>query len=538
MNEMPLPSASARSHGRTAACIALFAAFLSASPSAQQPEQSAFGCEPGAVQVLVDGHPRLKFEPLEYRPLFFSGHQFTFKSVPFGLVRIYLTATVSEDGIGPGSTAQLTIYAETATTAEMAVAGKSRWWRLAGRTRPDDSYIDTSHTLQFEPRRLWNCFGFENRPEDECAFADVSLASEDDNLPLIVIGFTQHLGGANAQNWTDARLLLDFRSDPPQVAATLDCGYNEGGGACSALDSSMSPRSALDCAWAADVNDFLCTETTSQGRGSHRDFYLFANRLAPARRSEVASLEAAAEVLARNGKGQSVTVYKLGPVSFIDEIRIDARTSAMLLSGDGTFYLAPHTAGETGRILSIVPHGILDPASAPEVVELPQGRWTGDVASAFTSRTIFRSGDLTVLQVVEIKDAPHLYWVGIQAGDGGLTFDATRLVGDGSYEGCGKVKVPAAVLSVGEIAKPFRVQVRIQPPTVDNMFGEADVEWPGESEGEEIDTCFRNATVSWSSGTFTTQVDRRPCPSPDKPHRVTVDADGRLRLDAGSERKE
>lgn len=488
--------------------------------------------------MLVDGHPRLKFEPLEHRPALFTGHQFFFKCAPFGLVRIHLTATVPEEGIGRESTAQLTIYAETATTAEDAAAGQSRWWRLVTRSRPNGSYIDASHTLLFEARRLANCFGFENRPESQCAFADVSLASKDGNLPLIVIGFTQNLGGANARNWTDARLLLDFRSDPPKVAATLDCGYNEGGGACTALDSSMSPRSMLDCGWAPDVNDFLCTESTSEGHGSHRDFYLFANRLAPARRSEVASLEEAADVLAGKGKGQTVTVHRLGPVSFVDEIRIDARTSAMLLGGDGTFYLATRAAGKTGRILSVVPHGILDPASAPEAVELPEARWTGDFASAFTSRTIFRARDLTVLQVVETKDASHLYWIGIQPRDGGVTFDAVRLVGDGSYKGCGKVNVPPAVVSIGQIARPFRVQMRVQPMTVDDIFGEGDVEWPGESEGQEIDTCIRSTTVSWRSGAFTTEVDGRPCASPDKPHRVSVDTRGRLRLDAGSERKE
>jgi hypothetical protein len=509
-----------------------------ASPSAQQPEQSAFGCESGAVEVLVDGHPRLKFELLEHRPSLFTGHQFIFKSAPLGLVRIYLTATVPEEGIGRESAARLTIYAETATTAEDAAAGKSRWWRLVARSRPDESYIDTSHTLLFEARRLANCFGFENRPEGKCAFADVSLASKDRNLPLLVIAFTQNLGGANARNWTDARLLLDFRSDPPKVAATLDCGYNEGGGACTALDSSMSPRSTLDCSWAADVNDLLCTESTSEGRGSHRDFYLFANRLAPARTSEVGSLEEAADVLAGKGKGQTVTVYKLGPVSFVEEIRIDARTSAMLLGGGGTFYLASRAAGKTGGILSVVPHRILDPAAAPEAVELPQGRWTGDFASAFTSRTVFRARDLTVLQVVETKDASHLYWIGIQTRDGRVTFDAMRLVGDGAYKGCGKVDVPPAVVSIGQTARPFRVQMRVQPMTVDNIFGDADVEWPDESEGQQIDTCIRNATVSWRSGAFTTQVDRGLCTSPDKPHRVTVDTDGRLRLDAGSERKE
>jgi hypothetical protein len=69
----------------------------------------------------------------------------------------------------------------------------------------------------------------------------------DDATALLVLSFTRDLGGANASNWEHARLVLDFRAAEPRVGAAVTCGYNEGGGACTAFDSGTMARSDLSC---------------------------------------------------------------------------------------------------------------------------------------------------------------------------------------------------------------------------------------------------------------------------------------------------
>jgi len=414
---------------RRSPCWCLMLLCIGSPCMAPEQNHSPFACVEGAVQLDIDKDPGLKFEELDGRPGFFATHEFTFDGSVFGRVRVYLTATLSEEFVGRASEAKLAVYVETTASIDEASDRRSQWWqlvRVSGRDATGDE--STSHSLVFDAERIANCFGI-GREKSDCAFADVSLAASDENVPLIVIAFTQDLGGANANNWIDSRLLLDFRESPPRVAATADCAYNEGGGACTAIDSGMMPRSTLQCDWQAAISDFLCTE---QG-GGHRDFYLLSDRVPPPRSSEVASLEEAADVLARRGIGQTVTVWRLGPVAWIGQVTMDEQRSAMLLASRGSFYLVSRSNDGIGPILEVGPHALLDDTASAEAVGLPQGEWTGDFAPHFRSRPIFGDGRLAVLQVVETSgwnaaDPPSaLYWIGIELGAEGFLFDAVRL---------------------------------------------------------------------------------------------------------------
>jgi len=168
-------------------------------------------------------------------------HGFGFHGAePFDTVNIYFTATLGEGGVERGSSAGLGIYAEMTHSDDGARSRTSQWWRLepAGLIAANDA---SSARLKFDAERIAGCFELER----ECRFADVALATKDPDVALLAVKFGENLGGANANNWTEASLLLDFRQSPPRVLATADCGYNEGGGACTALDSGEASRS--DC---------------------------------------------------------------------------------------------------------------------------------------------------------------------------------------------------------------------------------------------------------------------------------------------------
>lgn len=506
---------------------------------AQEQSGSPFACVEGAVQLDIDNDPGLTFEALDGSPGYFPAHEFTFDQSVFQRVRVYLAATLPEEFVGRASEAKLSVYVETSASIDAASAQRSQWWQLVPAPgREATANENPSHSLVFDAMRIANCFGI-GRGQSDCAFADVSLAASDENVPMIVIAFTQDLGGANASNWIDFRLLLDFRESPPRVAATADCAYNEGGGACTAIDSGMMPRTTLQCDWAAAVSDFLCTE---QG-GGHRDFYLMSDRVPPPRSDEVASLEEAAKVLARRGIGQTVTVWRLGPVVWIDQVTMDEQRSAMLLASRGSFYLVSRSNDGIGPILEVGPHALLDDTASAEAVGLPQGEWTGDFVPLFRSSQIFGDGRLAILQVVETRganssDPPSgLYWIGIELGTEGFMFDAVQLVGGAAYDHCGMFKLPASVVSVGVLSRPFQAHIRVQPPTVDGLDSD-DPAWESASEREDTAECVRNGNLWWKHGRFEADIDREPCAAPEEPHRIRIEPDGRLSLEKPFEREE
>ena len=173
---------------------------------AQEQRHSPFACVESAVEIDIDNDPALKFETLDERPRLFATHEFIFDRSEFARVRVYLTATLPEEFVGRASEAKLAIYVETTASIDETRDQRSQWWQLVPAPGRDATgYEKTSHALVFDARRIGSCFGF-GQEQRECAFADVSLAASDENVPLIVVAFTQDLGGANANNWTEARL--------------------------------------------------------------------------------------------------------------------------------------------------------------------------------------------------------------------------------------------------------------------------------------------------------------------------------------------
>ncbi len=512
--------------------------------AAQDPAGSPFACVESAVEVDIDRRPGLEFHALAGRPQISpTAREFAFDGSPAGFVRVQLAATVAEEPLGPASEAKLSVYVETAASPDDARQQRSQWWEVVPVSRPGDTRgRNASQALVFDAWRVLGCSGIEPGPGD-CTFADVELATPDDNIPLIVIGFTRDRGGMNASNRTDARLLLDFRALPPRVAVTADCGYNEGTGVCGAVDSGMMPRSTLTCDWAPEAADLLCTET-SDARKSRRDFYLLSDRLPPRRPSDVGSLHEAAAALSRRGIGQKVVVHGLGPVSWIDELTIDAKTTVMLMASAAGFYLAPRAKEGIGPIVGVRSRGLLDEAPSAAIVDRAPSEWTDEIGPLFRSRRIVRDRGVTVVQIVQIDGDPAglpsaLHWIGVERTAAGLSVDAVRLAGGGRYDHCGMIKVPWTITWIGPVRRPFQVRLRVQPPTVEPLDSEGDdARWEEASEGREIAGCVRAGSLRWAGTRFEMNMDRGVCKSPETPHHVRIDAGGRVSVGRPFERKE
>lgn len=494
-----------------------------------EPKYSLFGCSQGAVETNLNNKSPLQFVPLDHlHGDIFGGneHRFVFHGAqPFDTVNVYFSATLGEAGVGRGSSAGLGIYAEMTNSGDGSRSHTNQWWRLepAGPIAVNDA---SSETLKFDAEGIRGCFELDG----QCRFADVALATPDPDVALLAVKFGENLGGANANNWTEASLLLDFRQSPPRVLATADCGYNEGGGVCTAQDSGEAARSDLRCAWKGEKLDFLCSEESSTPGDGHSDFYLLSDDPAPLRTDEVASLQDAARELRSKGKGASVKVRGIGPVGWIDEIEIKSGEKMVVLGSAEFFYFVRESPSGLAIPIQLKAHPVIeDQQRASGAQAKPDsGRWTLDRGPTFRSRRIAERPALTVLQVLAHEDpsSRQLYWIGVDSTGQG---DAVQLVGGDSYAGCGRWLEPANVVSVGEIARPFTVKVRLQPATMTAEDGES-LMWEPNEKGENVSECIRSGQISWQDGKFRGTMNGGICASPGQPKHIRVDDMGGIVL--------
>jgi hypothetical protein len=498
---------------------------------AQESDQkySLFGCSENAVEVSTSKKPPLRFVRLDHPPAdiaYGNEHRFVFhERRPFDTIFIYFTADLGESQVGRGSSAGLGIYAEFTISDNVRRSVEDQWWKIES-TLSKPAHSVSSESLRFDAERIRGCF----EQEGECRFADVALATPDPDIALVAVKFGENLGGANANNWTEASLLLDFRQSPPQVLATADCGYNEGGGACTAIDSGQASRSDLSCEWKGEKQDFLCSEDSSPPGDGHRDSYLLSDDTAPLRVDEVASLAEAISQLRAKGRNASVKVRGVGPVSWIDEIETRSREKVIILGSAEYFYLVREEAGGLKPPLRVEAHPVIDAEqrSLDAVAQPASSVWTPDHGPNFVARRIVKDAALTVLQVVSHENpaSQRLYWIGIDARG---RADAVQLVGVGSYAGCGRFLEPADVVSTGKIAHPFRASVRFQPPTQTGLDGES-LEWEPNSEGEAVSDCIRSGQIVWKDGKFRGMMNDGKCATPGTPKYIRVDDSGRITL--------
>jgi len=429
---------------------------------------------------------------------------------------------MAESSVGRGSAATLDIYAE--TTGADDQTGKREWWRIESSGAAGVNGT-SSASLKFDAERIGSCF----TQDKECSFADVKLATPDADVAMLAVKFGENLGGANAANWTEASLLLDFRSSPPRVLATADCGYNEGGGACTAFDSEEMQRSELRCDWNGVENDFLCSEISSPVGQGHRDFFLLRDKTAPLRALEVESLADAIHEFRSKGKTKPVTVRGLGPVSWIDEVQTAANAKMIVLSSPAFFYFVPETAGKFATTIQFRPHAVLDDGQSADTgpyTNSDSSRWTLEEGPTSYSKRIYESKDLVVVQVVtkKLPDWQQLYWIGVSDQN---KVDVVQLVGGGHYAGCGQFAGPTQVIGVGKIGSPFAAEVRLQPAMRSGEDSE-DLAWDRGEDAPDAVECIRPGRIVWAEGKFQGTMNDSACGAAETPKYIHVDEAGRI----------
>jgi len=495
--------------------------------SAQQTEQtrSLFGCSQDAVEIALKKNPPLHFVALDQAPAHISfaqnEHRFVFHGgQPFDTIYIYFTATIGEENVGRGSSAGLGIYAEFTHSESGARSAGDQWWRVEPTVRHSPQQI-SSESLNFDAEPIRGCF----EQEVQCHFADVALATSDPDIAMLAVKFGENLGGANAANWTESSLLLDFRQSPPRVLASADCAYNEGGGACTALDSGEAARSDLRCEWKGEKQDFLCSEESSTGNG-HSDSYLLSDEAAPLRSDEVVSVQDAIGEIRAKGNNVSVKVRGIGPVAWIGEIELESRDRIIVLGSAEAFYFVREHAGLLKTPVQVKAHAVIEDAQRDPGAETGNG-WTLDHGPTFRSQPIIKGRALTIMQVVshEYPDLQQLYWIGV---DSTGRADAVQLVGGDSYAGCGREMSQASVVSVGKIERPFTAKVRLQPPTMTSA--DESLTWVASEEDENATDCIRPGEITWKDGKFQGKIDSGACTHPGKPKYVQVDNTGKITL--------
>jgi hypothetical protein len=460
-------------------------------------KHSLFGCSQNAVEVNVDDKPPLRIKPVRGLPLPFGIERPTFRFPTLGpfLVNIYLLATLPE--AGRGTKATLHIYAETTDSADDPLAKQVQWWEVEPNENiPFNERSSTS--LSFNTSRIADCF----EQEGECSFADVALATPDPNVPLLVVKFGENLGGANALNWTEASVLLDFRPTPPRVLAAADCAYNEGGGACTGPDSAQMPRSGLQCDWQSGIEDFLCSQTSESD--GYLDFYLLSDKPAPLHPGEVATLADAIREFRSKGTAAPVKVRGIGPVSWIDEVTLSSG-KIIVLGSVGLFHFVTESKTGLGSPTQLAPHPlIVDPNEVSRLsnrIDIPG--WTIEEARSFHANQFFKEKHLTVLQVVE-------------------------LVGGGHYGSCNNSILPENIVSIGGIAKPFSAQVRIQSSVWFANVDEGQYGWSVPNGEESTTNCVRSGSITWANGKFIGSMGDKACTSQEQPKDIRVETDGKI----------
>ena len=503
----------------------------------EDPQHSPFGCSGHAVELSVEPKPPLKFIPLDGLPreAVSNGSQpkFLFPGAgTFASVTFQLSATVAEQPAGRAFVARLGVYA--ATTQENGPRAPIQFWQLVSTAKWSVGEGQTSAQLLFDASRVAACF----RGEDSaCKFAELVLATPDPRIPLFDISFTQDLGGANAANLQEAHILMDFRSSPPRVLVTADCAYNEGGGACTAIDSGMAPRSDLHCDWAGEKNDFLCSEIMDPEGTAHRDYYLLSDARAPLRNGEVETLaEAAAKLKAQTQT--SVKVRGVGAVAWVGEMKLASRENVMvlgsqLLDSGARFYFIPESQGRLGTPVIFWPHDLVADHK-PSRGTLGADDWTVDPVVSFISRPLYEDQGLTILQVVAKSGGNRLYWIGVGKGQQLSEIDVVELAGGSRYGNCGNYDIPASVVAVKAIQQPFRATLEVQPPTVTSEGDARTIAWNSDSndaEGTEPPSdCLRSGELRWAGGKFQSTVDPMNCKPGEKPGYIQVDGTGKVKL--------
>jgi hypothetical protein len=372
----------------------------------------------------------------------------------------------------------------------------------------------------------------QEAPANKAPSSDpADIFTPDPAIPLFQISYGARWMGANAGGTYGHIFIFDLRSNPPAVAKQLECTHGEGGGVCTAPDSSYGLRGSVSCEWRK--TDYICNEhdTLSMGWGerfSDATYSLLSGKDAYTPPPEAVN---AIEWIPdrtdrRKPDGQRFLVPWLGDSDEIFSLKqsnqelylMAARGSSPALhmafasgnSFDERFFLAEHPLTDRPSVaVELQPStaSTLVPITYPEADRLrekaakaeppPVTSREGGAPISYKVKKIYGDDSFFVLQVTVKEGKVHaIYWVGVDQRSDPIVADLYRLSTDAlPYYHCNRFvqEENAAAYHLAPGAA-FHATIEVEPLHITDGNGGLDTteEVPDQAPGK---VCTKH--VSW-----------------------------------------
>jgi hypothetical protein len=457
---------------------------------------------------------------------------------PYDHIDVFLEKTNPRDGGMYGTESTLSIYAR-------AKKGRTESWFALSRDKQDMDDMDFMQQTPLDNATSTDSTG--SRSER------ASFALKDQRVPIISVSWFQGETGANAYSETDKRVLLDFRNAPPSVMGILQCVFHDGGGACTAPDSTMAPTTAVQCNWEATRADFLCTSTETGDYVlpfTHR-FYMGSGEDAPyeVKQGDPPDLPTFGKWTTqdRSWTRKTPEIPGLGRVTWLSQY-LPAGTNdvAELFAARGRDSYEPRffavVVGAQGpaaafEILSQPLFDEPDPVRSGEMPTAPDTR--GSVVPAtinaadkiesgndpsFRVRALETLPNVTLWQVTTKLDNMHeVVWLGasFNRSTGRFVFSAVRIASQfGSYASCGGSRLEPIAASIARKKGSATALIDAEPEHQYDIEGQRS---DYGDQGQAVTPCPLKVKLSWNASIgFVRDASETACPDRTRARHLSI----------------
>jgi hypothetical protein len=440
--------------------------------------------------------------------------------------------------------APLTIYVKLTSSSQISL------WKV----------VETESKEPDERFLLANLFYGE---DDEGDPVSIAPATGDRTVPLFDVQFTSQHPGTWARS-VEAHIMLDFRQQPPAIAADLSCNSLEAFGVCGVWDGAMQDRNNYECDWVTADNDFRCEAATWNPEISKRRttswFHLLSGKDIPfaVPSGNPGTLQEFAELAERDPswRNRQVELPGLGKTSHILRIVDGPRRSSHIFGtyggtqpfGAHFFYviLTPGESAELGYIPTLslfdddpddklrhqevaFAEGVADQQKLPT----PTNQIDTGASLSFAVKELFSVPLTHIYRVTAREEASRaVYWLAIddQSPDGKTAFSMTKLASNqGVYAGCGRYRTEAsAAVITPQKARNFRVLIDAERSHLSSAASEGFLP-PDENNGEKLeDQCPYSHHLEWNHKEWVTDEAVTKCGPSFSPRAISIDDDGNI----------
>lgn len=534
--------------------IALAALLLAQEPQSSPPVHS-FGCGGPDEPVRTDffDKPTAEFvtvaPPADHEQWMhrafpgFDALKYGFSTVEFWVHPVPTTDYAGDWGDDPSKVTSMQFYVRMVGSN----AQKEAWYLLK-----DDRQYQRGELLFMQPPRHESDQSDANEsaqphnPLDD--WMVLEPATPDAHLPLFSLEDQYYDHGANAGGSVENKLLIDFRSGKPVVRTAMQCIHWEGGGACTAPDTTAVHYDHVHCTWDSKESDFLCTDTGPWGGtynplNAKHQYFLLANK-PPDQLTWAPDALPSLEAFGKKFRGQSSARALVRGLGYVDLVwKTDS-----LLPHQRVLLLASPGAGDeqnTRLTLAVVsPDGSISLSDVPkwgigaeksDQDPAPQQFTPSDNVRAVMASEFANVNGAHLLKVVDSMKSPNVihvvYLVGIEAKDGKLVTNAVRLASEGTtYMGCGFEGADASAISFHWIDAEHAAGVRVQPQEESSMQA-------ANRGDDQPKACSWEGKLRWVEGTgFRVRKVRDLCSL--MPQDVVIDDRGKISAKPRPEREQ